>query len=212
MTVVHVNQLIFTQTTYHQQLGHQIQTIDNKENIRKLKINSRLPQNPQKHSKHFTLHLTSICSTRRNRKRRSNRRKTSQNVCNTGFTPVNEVPTNCTFVMNTPTTDTASPKKRKFSSQDVPGPSSHTKNSNQMPNETPMSEFYHSLLESSYENDFNCKFRISSNSFFVQTKMANAMVFLSFFCFAAKNQLSEQEMIEKALQMSRLEFMQSKAM
>lgn len=183
--------------------------IDNKENIRKLKKFSPVPRSRKTCTKKFTLDLISICSTRRNRKRRSNRRKTSQNVC--GFTPVNDVPTNCTFAMNTPTTDTASPKKRKFSSQDVPGPSSHTKNSNQMPKESPMSEFYHSLLESSYENDFNCKLIIFSNSFFIQTNMADTMVFLFFFS-VGKNQLSEQEMIEKALQMSRLEFMQSKAM
>lgn len=185
MTVVHVNQLIFTQITYHQQLAHQIRTIANKGNIRKLNIFPA--ENIRKLL--FSLRLLYILcmfTFRRNRKRRSNRRKTSQNVCNTGFTPVNDVPTNCTFVMNTSTTDTSSPKKRKFSSQDVPGPSSHTKNLNQMPNETPMSEFYHSLLESSYENDFNGKFinynnLLESPIFSIQIK--NGFSFCLFFIF-----------------------------
>lgn len=108
---------------------------------------------------------------RRNRKRRSNRRKATQqqnvqsmqNVCNAGLAPLNEVATtfdvnpNTSYVMNQNAADTSSPsKKRKMSNQDLPGPSSyHTKNS---PNQTPMSEFYHSLLESSYQDDFNGMF------------------------------------------------------
>lgn len=99
----------------------------------------------------------------RNRKRRSNRRKTSQqNICNSGFPTPNEIPTSCGYVKNANPTDIPSPsKKRKLSTQDVPGPSSyHTKNAQQMPNSTPMSEFYHSLLESSYEDDLNCMYKL----------------------------------------------------
>lgn len=107
---------------------------------------------------------------RRSRKRRSNRRKTAQqtmlNVCNAGLAPLNEVAPNfdvlpnSSYVVNqNAATDNAAinlNKKRKFSSQDVPGPSSyHTKGS---PKEAPMTEFYHSLLESSYHDNFNCTY------------------------------------------------------
>lgn len=119
--------------------------------------------------------------SRRSRKRRSNRRKAAQQtmlnaVCNAGHAPINEVTKsfdmlpNSSYVMNQNTvTDTIasnSNKKRKFSSQDVPGPSTYyTKGS---PKEAPMSEFYHSLLESSYHDDFNCMyFFIRCAAFFI---------------------------------------------
>lgn len=113
---------------------------------------------------------------RRSRKRRSNRRKAAQqqtmlNVCNAGLAPLNEVTKNfdtlpnSSYVMNQNTVNNVTDnlassntivKKRKFSSQDVPGPSSYyTKGS---PKQTPMSEFYHSLLESSLHDDFNCTY------------------------------------------------------
>lgn len=87
------------------------------------------------------------------------------NVCNAGLAPMNEVTKNfdtlpnSSYVMNpnTVVTENLAPtaiKKRKFSSQDVPGPSTYyTKSS---PKQAPMSEFYHSLLKSSYHDDFNC--------------------------------------------------------
>lgn len=111
---------------------------------------------------------------RRSRKRRSNRRKTAQqtihanlqniqNVCNTGIT-LNDMATtfdgnpNSSYVINQNAPDNSSPsKKRKISSQDVPGPSSYyTKGGSSK--EIPMTEFYHSLLESSYHDDFNRKY------------------------------------------------------
>lgn len=157
---------------------------------------------------------------RRSRKRRSNRRKASQhqqqqqqqqqNACNAGLAPLNQVDTNyemnsnSSYVMNASGADTSSPsKKRKMSNQDLPGPSSCKSN------DEPMSEFYKSLLESSYQDDLNCMCPIESKEFFFSSiwkKNVNR-----FFLFVATLQLSEEEMIQKALQMSRLEFMQSKA-
>lgn len=86
-----------------------------------------------------------------------------QNVCNAGLAPLKEVatnfdvnPNNSSYVMNQNAPDTSSPiKKRKLSSQDLPGPSSY--HSKMSTNQTPMSEFYHSLLESSYQDNFNGK-------------------------------------------------------
>lgn len=77
-------------------------------------------------------------------------------MCNAGLAPLNEVPTsyemnsNSSYVMNASAADTSSPsKKRKMSNQDLPGPSSCKSN------DTPVSEFYQSLLESSYQDDLN---------------------------------------------------------
>lgn len=175
-----------------------------------------------------------ILFNRRSRKRRSNRRKAAQqtmlNVCNAGLAPLNEVTKNfdalpnSSYVMsqNTVIDNPASNpiKKRKFSSQDVPGPSSYyTKGS---PKQTPMSEFYHSLLESSYHDDFNCtyssteqyKYAKCNNNFNSTVHLIKTICFVLlcfiFFFFVAE-QLTEEEMIEKAIQMSRMEFMQSKA-
>lgn len=83
-----------------------------------------------------------------------------QNVCNAGLASLNDVSpkyemnTNSSYVMNPNATDATSPgKKRKMSSQDLPGPSScHGKTS---PKQAQMTEFYHSLLESSYQDDLN---------------------------------------------------------
>lgn len=119
---------------------------------------------------------------RRSRKRRSNRRKAQQSMqsaCNAGLAPLNEVATNCevnansSYVMNTNTADTSSPiKKRKLSSQDLPGPSTYYTKSTS--DKTPMSEFYHSLLESSYQDDLSSKF--------LRTKeMSESWVTLRFF-------------------------------
>ncbi|XP_031630352.1 OVARIAN TUMOR DOMAIN-containing deubiquitinating enzyme 6 isoform X2 [Contarinia nasturtii] len=136
----------------------------------------------------------------RSRKRRSHRRKASQqNVCNAGIASLNEVATsyemnpNSSYVMNSNSNaDASSPsKKRKVSSQDLPGPSTYYASSN----DAPMSEFYQSLLQSSYQDDLNC--------------MLNMIPQQSTF---PASQLSEEQMIEKALQMSRIEFMQSKGM
>lgn len=54
----------------------------------------------------------------------------------------------------------ASPsKKRKLSTHaDLPGPS-YTRSTQPIPKDTPMSEFYHSLLESTYEDDMNCTYK-----------------------------------------------------
>lgn len=177
MTVLHVSLSTITATIYHQLPVHRIPMTDNKLNIRKFL------KRPQKSTFSFTFQFAfvylfiigfnshrkyhSYASCRRSRKRRSNRRKATQqnmqsmqNVCNAGLAPLNEVATsfdvnpNSSYVMNPNAPDTSSPsKKRKLSSQDLPGPSSyHTKNS---PNQTPMSEFYHSLLASSYQDNFN---------------------------------------------------------
>lgn len=53
-------------------------------------------------------------------------------------------------MMNASAADTSSPsKKRKLSSQDLPGPSTYKSN------DGPVSEFYQSLLESSYQDDLD---------------------------------------------------------
>lgn len=56
----------------------------------------------------------------------------------------------------TSSNDSTSPgKKRKLSTHaDLPGPS-YAKCTQPIPKDTPMSEFYHSLLESTYEEDMN---------------------------------------------------------
>lgn len=101
--------------------------------------------------------------------------------------------------MNASAADTSSPsKKRKLSSQDLPGPSTNKSN------DGPVSEFYQSLLESSYQDDLDSMYT-DKKKWLIQIKMTNFLFRL------APSQLSEQEMIQKALQMSRLEFMQSKA-
>lgn len=66
------------------------------------------------------------------------------------------MPTGCSY-----TSDVSSlGKKRKLSSPDVPGPSHDSKSPHQQQptKETPMSAFYHSLLESSYADNLNCEF------------------------------------------------------
>lgn len=179
-TIVHrVNQSTTIATTNHQPPVHQIQMTDNKLKIRTFPIFSLISFPPfwDVISIKFRLVLH-----RRSRKRRSNRRKATQqnmqNVCNAGLAPLGEVAatyemnTNSSYVMNTNATDASSPmKKRKLSSQDVPGPSSY--NTKSSPNEAPMSEFYHSLLESSYQDDLNCK---SKKKIFVAISETNALL------------------------------------
>lgn len=67
-----------------------------------------------------------------------------------------EMNPNSSYVMNpNSNADTSSPtKKRKVSSHDLPGPSTDYYASS---NDAPMSEFYQSLLESSYQDDLSCK-------------------------------------------------------
>lgn len=210
MTVHPVNRLIITAIICHQPLDHRIRMrIDHKAKIRKF--------HSRKTFGTLAKSFISLLLNRRSRKRRSNRRKTAQqtmlNVCNAGLAPLNEVTENfetlpnSSYVMNpnTVTENLASntTKKRKFSSQDVPGPSSYyTKGS---PKQAPMSEFYHSLLESSYHDNFNGTYILH---FATKQIMFSCIWFVSI-CLA--DQLTEEEMIEKAIQMSRLEFMQSKA-
>lgn len=108
------------------------------------------------------------------RKRRSNRRKNSNNSCNNNNNNSNNnssssksnhfPPTenntcalnNANYVVeNVGPGEFVSGKKRKISSQDVPGPSSHysaNKSPQNPTNDVPMSDFYHSLLESSYSD------------------------------------------------------------
>lgn len=88
-------------------------------------------------------------------------------MCNAGLASLNEVATsyemnsNSSYVMNASAADTSSPsKKRKLSSQDLPGPSSCKSN------DTPVSEFYQSLLESSYQDDINSMYQMKNQFFF----------------------------------------------
>lgn len=112
---------------------------------------------------------------RRSRKRRSNRRKMSQqNQC------VNEVPTSGSYVMNSNAPDTSSPsKKRKLSSPDVPGPSSHHSQQQQTVKEAPMSAFYHSLLESSYADDSHGK--LDERPMRAMHAVHNRLIWLTYF-------------------------------
>lgn len=175
MTVHHVNQLIITATINHQPLDHQIpMKIDHKAKIRELIItNCHLSiTTNQLVSFHFFFFFASnfqMCSNRRNRKRRSKRRKAAQqtmlnSMCNAGLAPLNDVTKgfdmlpNSSYVLNQNTAaenhaSNLNNKKRKFSSQDVPGPSTYYAKGS--PKQAPMSEFYHSLLESSYHDNFN---------------------------------------------------------
>lgn len=100
------------------------------------------------------------------RKRRSSRRRTpnhnnsnNSSSSSSGFS--NDVPGDCILPTdyvhesNQCTDDAGHSKKRKVMHQDVPGPSSCYNKSSPSDTEKPMSDFYHSLLESSYADETN---------------------------------------------------------
>lgn len=97
------------------------------------------------------------------RKRRSNRRRTPNNNNNNNSSInsfSNDVPSDCMSPeyardSNQCKEDADHSKKRKLMHQDVPGPSSCCNKSSPSTNDKPMSDFYHSLLESSYADATN---------------------------------------------------------
>lgn len=103
------------------------------------------------------------------RKRRSNRRRTPNNGNNSSSSSSSfpkDVPSDCIA----PTVhdsnqcnpdDAGHSKKRKVMNQDVPGPSSRYNKSSPSNNDKPMSDFYHSLLESSYADATNGNYGMS---------------------------------------------------
>lgn len=168
-TMVHVNRPIIIRIAYRQTQIHPVRMIGCKVKVRKyidsiFRPNIIIWINSDANNSFMWLFFL---FHRRGRKRRSHRRKTPQQpTCNTSFSSMNEPtppqPTSCPYVMdNENTTEPMSPgKKRKLSTHtDLPGPS-YTRSTQPIPKDVPMSDFYHSLLESTYENDMRCMYYI----------------------------------------------------